>query len=221
MSHLLLFWNNLMKRHIAKILNTDQRCVVVLMQIPGREDHALVTYIDSLPPRYEQTIMSLLESSEGQAEEQFHTILDRRIMPDTGKTVLRSLHEGQMLTPVPISNIAMMPRPNMPFPLVDVLRQMNRDVPNQPNTTQLDEVNKFNQHIINQQADGVEQKTGVATNLLIEAQMLESDARRKREQAYTLNPALRPKPLDIQNGLSEKLDQVIDLTTETDKAATA
>ena len=50
-----------MMRHVAKIANTDQRCVVAFLQIPGREDHALVIPTDSLPPRTEQAVMDLLK----------------------------------------------------------------------------------------------------------------------------------------------------------------
>ena len=43
-----------MKKHIGRIANTDQRVVVVFMQIPGKDDHALVVSTDNLPERFHQ-----------------------------------------------------------------------------------------------------------------------------------------------------------------------
>ena len=56
------------------------------------------------------------------------------------------------------------------------------------------QTDRFNQHIQNQNAGVNERNLGIANNLLIEAQMLESEAKRKREQAYTHAPSLRPAP---------------------------
>ena len=183
-----------MKRHIARLLNTDQRCIVVMMQIPDREDHALICSIDNLPLRYEQSIMTLLESPEGQREESLYHLLERRIMPDSGKTVLRTLHEEGMLTAIPVNRVIMMPRPNMPFPLADLLRQMGRIVPGElePTKAATGTADKYNVHTENRAIIGAENASGIANNLLIEATMLEADARRKRTQAYALNPTLRP-----------------------------
>ncbi len=176
-----------MKRHIGKITNTDQRCVVAFMQIPGREDHALVIPTDSLPPRFEQAVMDVVESPEGQAEETVAKVLGRRLMPDTGKTVLQTLHEHHMLMPVPVNNIVMMPRPSMTFPLVQILREMGATVPALSSTEE-----KFNPHTVNREAHTADQRLGIARNLIVEAELLEVDAKRKREQAYSYAPELVP-----------------------------
>ena len=185
------------KRHIGKISNTDQRCVVVFLQIPGREDHALVVTTDTLHPRFEQAVMDILQSPEGQAEETFANVLNRRLMPDSNKSVLQSLHEGGMLTPVPVANVLMTPRPNMVFPLAKILEAMGR-----MSTPALAEVAraaatpdpKFNPHLINQTAATVEQKEAIARNLLVEADLLLADAERKRQQAYHYAPHLNVRP---------------------------
>jgi hypothetical protein len=177
-----------MKRHIGKMANTDQRLVVVFMQIPDREDHALVIPTDTLPARYEQAVMEILESTEGQAEESLANILSRRLMPDTGKPVLQALHDGNMLKAVPIANILMMPMPNMPFPLQTVLEGMGRNIPKTVNPTSgyNPAVEKYN-------------RRAIAQNLLIEAEMLQNEANKKREAAYTAAPELRPAPTSYSN----------------------
>ena len=192
-----------MKRHIGKMANTDQRLVIVFMQIPGREDHALVIPTDTLPARYEQAVMEILESPEGQAEETLANVLNRRLMPDNGKPVLRALHEGGMLTAVPVANILMLPAPNMPFPLSQILVGMGRKIPeNKDNSTNY-AIEKYNQIAVNQKIEGVENRRAIAQNLIIEAEMLEGEARKKRERAYSIAPEITPKAEQILVETSE------------------
>lgn len=189
-----------MKRHVAKLVNTDQKVVVAFMQIPDREDHALVIPSDNLPTRWEQLIQSLVESNEGQSVETLGELLHRRMMPDSTESVLTSLMNNNMLVAVPINRIIMFPRPNQPVPLAEVLKAMGRKVPNQAETTELASVqnpapapDKFNPHTTNQKADVSNADVGIADALLIEAALLEDDARAKRERAYQYAPHLRPK----------------------------
>jgi hypothetical protein len=175
-------------RHVGKIANTDQRCVIAFMQIPNRVDHALVIPTDSLPPRYEQAVMDVLKSAEGQNEECFAVALSRRLMPDTGKDIFATLHDSSLLLAVPCARILMMPMPNQPVKLTDILVSLGR--------LRADDVyaqtEKFNPHINNIRAGDNEQKRGLANALLMEAKMLETEAHKKREMAFTHVPSLRP-----------------------------
>lgn len=182
-----------MKRHIGKIASTDQRCVIAYMQLPGREDHALVIPTDALPARYEQAVMDIVESNEGQADETLANVLSRRIMPDTGKSVLQTLHEQRYLQPVPVSNVLMLPQPNMPFPLEQILTGLRRTIPQNSNPRYADAaMQKYNPHTANQRADNLEETTAMAKNLLVEADMLQESADMKRKQAYQIAPHLQP-----------------------------
>jgi hypothetical protein len=182
-----------LKKHIGRIRSTEQRCVVVFMQIPGKEDHALVINTESLPPRYEQSLMTILESQEAQTVQDLGNVLSRRVMPDTGVDVLNTFHQAQLLRSEPVDNIIMLPRPNMPFPLRQILESMGKTVaPPSPEMQALGEPVKYNPYLNNYGAMKAEQALGIAKNTLIEAEMLESEAMRKREQAYALAPELRP-----------------------------
>lgn len=182
-----------MLRHVAKIANTDQRCVVAFMQIPGREDHALVIPVDNLPPRMEQAVMDVLNTPEGQNEETFAVALSRRLLPDNGQNILEALHKTGRLTAVPTEQVLMMPRPNQPIKLSSILEKLNR-LPNQEGMGIMEDYakTKFNPHLANQQANVNEQNRNIARNLLIGAEMMEADAKRKRDEAYTYDPSLRP-----------------------------
>src|ERR1700750_8161 len=115
-----------MMRHVAKIANTDQRCVVAFMQIPNREDHALVIPTDNLPPRFEQAVMDVLKSPEGQQETDFGVVLSRHLLPDTGQNILETLHNQGRLVPVSVHQVLMMPTPNNPVKLSAILETLGR-----------------------------------------------------------------------------------------------
>jgi hypothetical protein len=185
-----------MKRHIAKT-NLDQRCVVLFMQIPGRESHALICQIDALPPRLEQAVMDVIESAEGQADPVLANVLSRRLLPDTGENLMQALHDRGHLSPIPVDNVLMLPMPNMPFPLRQIIEQMGGTVPQsmQSETSEQQATEKFNPHAAIPQSEANSNMSGTAKNLLIEAQMLEADAKAKREKAYTLAPELRPRTI--------------------------
>jgi hypothetical protein len=211
-----------MKRHLARMSNTDQRVVVVMMQIPDRLDHALIVATDNLPPRWEQHIMTIVESPEAQGDPELANVLARRLMPDTTQTVLVALHEAGLLHAVNIDRVVMFPEPNRPYALRQILQAMNRLVPDEygvvdrlneaaappvkgakpnqivaapvppPNSSQ--EEFKYNPHTENQTAQVSQNTTGIASNLLAEAADLEAIAKAKREKAYTFAPHLRPQP---------------------------
>lgn len=245
---------------------TDQRLIVIFMQIPDREDHALIVASDSLPPRFEQALMQVVQSPEGQNAQDLGTVLARRLMPDTNASLLTTLHTAGLLQPIPVDNIVMFPLPNQAYPLRKILESMGRlitppapqpfqnpyeqqftdplanqspyaaDLGPDPNDPRFlteaapeyadpyaeaaalaqqnpyapqpspyaqppvatgdvySQTDRFNQHVQNQNAAVNERNFGIANNLLIEAQMLESEAKRKREQAYAQAPSLRPAP---------------------------
>lgn len=197
----------MMKRHVGKIINTDQRIVVVYMQIPGRESHALVVSTDNLPLSFETTMMGVLESSEGQADPVLANTLARRMMPDSTTPVLTALHNSGLLQPIPVDQIVMLPMPNMPFPLRTIIEQMGGRVPavtgapHQPPVTAVQEApapapqpepDRFNPYGQTQAIETAGQNKGIASNLLVEASLLEREAANKREQAYRYDPGLRP-----------------------------
>lgn len=199
----------MMKRHVGKIINTDQRVVVVYMQIPGRESHALVVSTDNLPLSFETTMMGVLESSEGQADPLLANTLARRMMPDSTTPVLTALHNSGLLQPIPVDQIVMLPMPNMPFPLRSIIEQMGGRVPavtgapHQPQEAAVQEApaaaqapqpepDRFNPYGQTQAIETAGQNKGIASNLLVEASLLEREAANKREQAYRYDPGLRP-----------------------------
>lgn len=196
-------------RHVAKLVNTDQRVVVAFLQIPGREDHALVIPIDALPPRFEQAVMDILKSPEGQQEEDFAVALSRHLLPDTGQNIFETLHHQGRLMPVPVDKVLMMPSPNNPMRLSQLLEHMGRLPDAQARNLLKDyQTEKFNPHLSNQMADSSERQRSVARGLIVEAEMLEGEAAKKRSQAYQIDPSLRPTVALAETEVESETDEV-------------
>lgn len=207
-----------LKRHLGRIKNTDRRCLVVYMQLPGDPKHALIVDTDALHPRIHDELMEVVESLEGQSEVTLGNLLGRRVLAATGVDMLSSLHSYGLLQRVPVSNVTMYPAPNYPMALEEVIKLSTNNLapqnsplaapvlkeevaplapqpePGAPVEALLPEVDhsRFNRVVENQNIDRQEEQYDMAKGLLIEAQMLADDAARKREQAYRIAPSLRP-----------------------------
>ena len=175
------------KKHVGRIRNTDRRCVVVYMQIPGNESNALIVDTDALPDRFHDALMDIIDSTEGQQTPHLHSLLQRRILPDLGLDMMNALHTYGLLRSVDIDNVVMYPAPNAPCPLRTIVDFMNgEDAPAEVNQ-QLE-----NRVLENQKTDSAQAQIDIAENILRQARDLEEEAARKREQAYRLVPNMRP-----------------------------
>lgn len=190
------------KRHIGKITTTGNRCVVVFMQIPGKEDHALIVNTDSLPERLHDPLMSVVESIEGQNTIELHNLLARRLLPDLGVDILNALHQASRLQAVPVNQIMMYPTPNNPIPLQSIIDVMNGS----DKRVVEDTLKSVNHHLDNLRAEEVENKASIARNLIVQAEQLEAEARRKREQAYNTYPPIREQSV-VPNTMTTPVEQ--------------
>jgi hypothetical protein len=185
------------KKHVGKVKSSDHRCVIVFMQLPEDKEKALVISTENLPPRYEQMLMEVVDSNEGQNEKDLAKAMSRRMVPETGRTVLAEFHSRGLLRAEPVDNIIMLPRPNTPFPLRSLLEQMGAlsvaDGLASASTNNAASDVKFNQITANQAIGKNEERISMARNLLMEAEMLQSEANKKREQAFKHAPSLRPQ----------------------------
>lgn len=184
------------KKHVGKVKSTDKRCVVVFMQLPDEKNNALIIDVEALQPRYEQILLEVVDSAEGQSENDLASAMARRTVQESGRTVLEEFHRHGLMRKEPIENIIMMPRPNAPFPLRDILEQLGKldetVAPAAPAVNDNAEV-KYNAFTNNMNAQDEEKRQAMAMNFLMEADMLIEEANKKREQAYAVAPELRPR----------------------------
>lgn len=186
-------------KHVGRHSKTGQRLVVVFMQLPDEPEHALVLYSDSLPDRYHQTMMEAVESPEGQASKQLYEVLSRKVFWH-GTQILQTLHQERFLVKVNTAEVIMTPNTSTSIALNELLEKMaetdeNVTAPIIEDRTQVD---------VNVDASKQDENKQIAQNLLIQATLLETDAKSKREQAYKYDPSLKPASVTISTDEPKK-----------------
>lgn len=168
--------------------NNGNRLVLAYALLPESTTHTLVCSIDRVPDKLKEEILILLATNEGQAATNLADVLSRHMYSDSGKSIFVVLHESGFLQSVPIADVTMTPAPSIKLPLEMVL--VESGILQRAAVENVDE--KFNPHRFNSEAATFGEAAGVARNLLLEADMLENEARAKREKAYQYAPSLRP-----------------------------
>lgn len=182
-----------MLKHTGQIINTGKKCVILMLELPEKPGYSLIAETESLPERIHDPLMAILMSSEAQNSNIFAEVLHRRIMPDNNKTILMELHELGYIRSEPAENIYIVPRNNIRVKASDVIKElkklssvsenlMNNDVSEQVNFPSMENMN----------VDKVEKNEDIAKNMLVQASLLEEDAKKLREKAYSLAPHLIP-----------------------------
>ena len=194
------------------------RLVVVFREIPGAEDHCLVVETDSLREMYQDQFMREVNGKEGQATVNLFEVLERRTFGD-GTQMLNSLHTQGLLRKYPVTEIDMVPMTNRLVPLSMVNDQIAGKVPTDPADVEVtaDDIVKENADtgvsidteaglvkavvdetkvapvVIGQAVNQTEvEATKVAAeSKLLQARLMEEDAKKMREEAYALDPALK------------------------------
>lgn len=188
------------KKHIGKVSNTGSNIIVVFREIPGDPNHCLVLEPNRLPDLYHDNIMSMVDSKESQQTNDFFEVLHRRQFGD-GTHCLTTLHTRGLLVKLPVDNVNMEPMPGRLVPL----RMINDQIAGRVSEVLESEDSKpSTEKTLTPDAD-----TSVAKGLLAQAELLEAEARKKREEVYKMFPELRPE--EVTRGRPEN--------TETQKAA--
>jgi hypothetical protein len=220
-----------MLKHTGILNNTGKNVVVVFMSLPEDTQHALVVDTDALPDMYNEALRKLVESVEAQQAKNLADVLARRMAPDgSNMTLLQKFHAANRLMKTPVSNVTMTPKKGVRWPLVDVLAAMQADTLAPQNFDDLDpetkaaiaaEVKKFNMHAHNTEGETVAGVKGEAKALLDMAQLLEADAQSKREQAYRMDPSLRPQKSPVPTQMTDAITSTTaaDVNIKTKKTA--
>ena len=191
-----------MLRHTGQLNNTGKNVVVVFMQLPEDKEHALVVDTDALPDMYNESLRKLVESTEAQQAKNLGEVLGRRMSPDgSNTTMLQKFHASGRLQKTPVSNVTMIPRRGVRWALADVINAMSTQETLPQGFDDLDpetraevaaNLKKFNVHTSNIEGETASGVRDQAASLLEMAKMLEADAQSKREQAYRIDPSLKP-----------------------------
>lgn len=193
--------------HTGQIINTGKRCVVVMLELPERPGYSLIAETDSLPERIHDPLMSILTSNEAQNSKNLAEVLHRRLMPDSNVSILLELHNLGYLRAEPAENIYLVPRNNIRIKASDVINEIrklkNEEKSKNTGEEHLEKSDSENLYTENLTISNEEKNLEMAKSMLVQASMLEEDARKLREKAYALAPSLIPKKNKRKENISQ------------------
>lgn len=193
-------------KHVGRNKN-GTRLVVVFREIPDDEEFCLCVETDSLPDMYHDQLIQEINSRDAQATVDLFEVLSRRSFGDGGQ-MLNTLHSRGMLKKYAVEDIEMVPMPNRPVPLKLINEQIKTGTMDIESKTK-DDVKEKSSAIsdtgVSVDTDaGIVKQTGVspviigsgddkeiAESKLLQARLLEEDAKKMREEAYALDPDLK------------------------------
>lgn len=178
-----------MLKHVGK--HNNQKAVIVFRQLPGDDDHALITYPNSLPSLLHDEMMKCLESDVGQAGNELNEVLFRTIMAD-GTSILSSLHVGGFLTRVATNTVTVTPTSNVKEDIkLDQLNSLIKQIKSgEPMGRDLGDpaVPQSDQSSVLNDSDLAKQRLDQATKMKLEAKRLIAEAERLEKEANSLAP---------------------------------
>lgn len=185
---------NLMK-HVGKI--GEKPCVVVFREVPNEPENCLIVESNSLTDQKHDDLMNVVQSAEAQESNNIADVLSRRQFTD-GSNMLNDLHFSKKLQKVSVDLVFLTPTPSDKVSLKEVNAEINK-LEGGYTPPKTDPVSVDTQPI-SESAETVAPDASVAESLLVQAELLEQDAKSlledaeaKKSEAYKLDPSLKPK----------------------------
>src|SRR5271165_1129105 len=180
-----------LKKHSGQLSNTGVRVAVVFRKIPNDETHCLLVETERLPDSYHDYLIQCLNSKEAYETNEFYEVLNRRTFPD-GLPCLQALHQKGFLRKEPVSNVSMLPLPGQKVPLELINATIDKKVDEYKAKQNAQTQVPVELPNIPDIASVMGDSASIAKGLIMQAELLEADANKKREEAYLLSPELKP-----------------------------
>ena len=194
-------------KHVGKF--GEKPCVVVFRELPGEQDYCLIVQTENLESRQHDDLMSVVQSLEAQESNDISEVLFRRQFTD-GTNMLNTLHFTKKLQKVPVGLVQLTPAPNQSLPLEEVnveIRKLkggytppiNDEAHLNESTTKPVSSNDSTVEEVAVATAEDESVASIAKNILAQAMLMEEDAtallkeaETKKQEAFRLDPTLRP-----------------------------
>ena len=207
-------------KHVGKV--GEKPCVVVFREVPNEPEHCLVVKSSVLEPDQHDALMMVVQSAEAQESNDLANVLHRRQFSD-GSNMLASLHHKKQIEKVPVNLVSLTPLPSQSVPLAEVNAEIrkiengsNPPLKTEVNPASLDVAPVTENTPLTESVapstvpesaiqpvtapSGDLDPEAVAEQLMLQASVIEDDAKvlmkdaeAKRQEAYRLNPELKPK----------------------------
>ena len=111
-----------MIKHVGKV--GDRKVAIIFRQVPGDEHMCLVLYPDTMRQDMHDSLMSAIESTEGQAATDLGNALMSKRFPD-GSSILERIHNEGMMKKVQCEKVIVTPTPTSSVHLDEMNRIIN------------------------------------------------------------------------------------------------
>ena len=174
----------------------EKPCVVVFREVPNEPDNCLIVESASLDDSKHDDLMNVVASLEAQESNNVSEVLSRRQFTD-GTNMLNDLHFSKKLIKVPVDMVFLTPTPSQKISLQEVNAEINKleTGSNPPLNVDVDPGSLQTPNPVEVTGDA-----SAAEGLLVQAEMIEQDAKQlmedaesKKAEAYKLDPSLKPK----------------------------
>ena len=194
-----------MLKHVGKV--GEKPCVVLFREVPNEPSNALVVLTSALADEQHDALMNVVQSAEAQEANEISEVLHRRQFPD-GANMLTALHSLKKIDKVAVDRVSLTPTPSQSVPLAEVNREIAKinAGSNPPLKTEVNPVSVDTNPLPSEVADNTAttdngtDPESVAKNILFQADLMIEDANKmikdaevKREEAFALDPSLKPK----------------------------
>lgn len=203
-------------KHVGRIKNTGRRCIIVFREIYDENGNAvdhnncLVLESESLPDAEHQDIMQIVESATMQENSNAYEVFARSRLGN-GQTALAWMHATGRLRKMPTNNVELTPDSQNVIALdqlntivrmqaagatqAEIENALRDDTDSAPRDAALTESTPAPAPEPQTQdgGDGVLDDAAIAKGRLDQAILFEAQAKELREQAYELDPSLKPK----------------------------
>jgi hypothetical protein len=200
-----------LKKHSGQLSNTGVRVAVVFRKIPNDDTHCLLVETERLPDSYHDYLIQCLNSKEALETNEFYEVLNRRTFPD-GLNCLTALHQKGFLRKEPVSNVSMIPLPGqkVPLELINATIDKKVDEYKAKQNAQTQVPTELPPIPSKEAVAPAVDNAAIAKGLILQAELLEADANKKREEAYSLAPDLKPgkgRPALPEEVKAQKLEE--------------
>lgn len=221
-------------KHIGKYNN--RQIAILYRKIPDEDHMCLVVYMDVLPHEYSDVIAKIINTTEAQNDLDLSEVLFKYKLPD-GSSILNTLHKKGLIKKIPTKQVIVTPNVashcrldelnkliddaemgrqaqqslndlektvGMANPVAPDMNDLPRDLVDVGMTVLTDEVL-------------AKQNIAQATKMANEAQQLLAESKRLEEEAWKLDPSLKPKKTTRRSPSTKKKNVTSKAKTTTKK----
>jgi len=200
-----------MIKHVAK--HEQKKAVVLFKKVPNEDHMCLVVYPETLPKLYHDSVMKCVESAVGQNADELGEPLGRELMDD-GRMTLQALHQEGFIRKVQTNQVIMTPAAGSTVRL-DELNNILAEMASGKDAAQrlaeldsqaglyhpdnalpgdiIEEVAIVQEEDVLSDASLARDQIEQAERMTVEASALVAEAKYLKDEAYKLDPSLKPK----------------------------